>query len=374
MKADIVHVSGFDSYDTHDSGNYIVFNFLRSLKFDSKMALVLNKTKKDEDTYFVRKSEFTNFFKDIKIFVLHDETFDFHEIKKIHSKFKCQIILYTQTHCVNRTKFCKGEISYPELNDEKTKKHNMPHLIEKKNVFKDLPIMVVCASTYTFNQVKENIIYENKNVLLFPLPGDVPYCKSPKEKVKKYLGLKNNKKYILWGTTNPKSVRKGKHLFDETLDYFWNILSGDQREEINILNVGPHAGKFGISSNFNTIHCGYQTTRKDMSVYYKASDISVCTTIADGGPMMISESMCNETPVIAFDRSISCDLCVDGETGYLVKDLNTEEMSKSIYKSLYIDDLTEMSKKSRKKYLTYHDKDVILSKWNNLFTQLMEKE
>jgi len=373
MKADIVHVSGFDSYDTHDSGNYIVFNFLRSLKFDSKMALVLNKTKKDEDTYFVRRSEFTNFFKDIKILVLHDETFNFNEIKKIHDKFKCQIILYTQTHCINRTNFCKGEISYPELNDEKIKKHNMPYLIEKKNVFKDLPIMVVCASTYTFNQVKQNIIYEDKSVLLFPLPGDVPHCKSPKEKVRKYLGLKNNKKYILWGTTNPKSVRKGKHLFDETLDYFWNILSDDQREEINILNVGPHAGKFGISSNFNTIHCGYQTTRKDMSVYYKASDISVCTTIADGGPMMISESMCNETPVIAFDRSISCDLCVDGETGYLVKDLNTEEMSKSIYKSLYIDDLTEMSEKSRKKYLTFHDKNVILNKWNNLFVKLLEK-
>lgn len=372
MKAEIVHVSGFDSYDTHDSGNYIVFNFLRNANFDSKMALVLKKTKNDKDTYFIKKHDFIEAFEEIKILVLHDETFNFNEIKKIHDKFKCQIILYTQTHCINRTNFCIGEISYPELNDEKTKKHNEPHLIEKKNVFKGLPITVVCASSYTFNQVKENIVYEDKKVFLFPLPGDVPYCKTPKEKVRNYLGLKNDKKYILWGTTNPKSFRKGKHLFDESLDYFWNILSDDEREEITILNVGPHAGKFGKNSNFNTVYCGYQTTRKDMSVYYRASNISVCTTIADGGPMMISESMCNETPVIAFDRSISCDLCEDGKTGYLVTDLNTENMAKSIYNSLYVDDLAEMSKKSRKKYLTFHDKDVILSKWNNLFTQLME--
>ena len=372
MRAEIVHVSGFDTYDTHDSGNYIVFNFLRSTNFDSKMALVINKTKNDDDTYFIRKDEFINSFEEIKILILHDETFDFNEVEKIYNKFKCQIILYTQTHCINRTNFCKGDVSYPELNDEQTKQQNKAHLINKKNVFKNLPITVVCASSYTFEQVKQSIIYENKDIFLFPLPGDVPYCKSPTEKVRNYLGLKNNKKYIFWGTTNPKSFRKGKHLFDECLDYLWDSLSDKQREEIIILNIGPPAGKFGKSSNFNTLYFGYQTTRKDMSIYYKASDISVCTTIADGGPMMISESMCNETPVIAFDRSISCDLCVDGETGYLVKNLNTKSMAESIFNCLYVDDLSAMFKESRNKYLTFHDKDGILNKWNNLLTKLME--
>jgi glycosyltransferase involved in cell wall biosynthesis len=371
MKAEIVHVSGFDSYDTHDSGNYIVFNFLRSTNFNSKMALTINKTKNDEDTYFIKKDQFINSFEEIKILILHDETFDFNEIEKIYNKFKCQIIFYTQTHCVNRTKFCKGEISYPELNDEETRKHNESHLINKKNVFKNLPITVVCASSYTFNHVKESIIYENKDIFLFPLPGDVPYCKSPKQKVRKHLGLQNNRKYILWGTTNPKSFRKGKHLFDESLDYLWNTLSDEQREEIVIINVGPFAGKFGTISNFNTIFCGYQATRREMSVHYRACDISVCTTIADGGPMMISESMCNETPVIAFDRSISCDLCVDGETGYLIKNLNTESMANAIKQCLFADDLPAMSTASRKKYLEFHDKDKILEKWNTLFASLL---
>ena len=372
MQAEIVHVSGYDTYDTHDSGNYIVFNFLRNTNFDSKMVMTIRRSKNDKDTYFIKKNQFIDLFEEIKILVLHDETFDFNEIKKIYDKFKCQIIFYTQTHCVNRTKFCSGEISYPELNDEATKKRNKPHLINKKNTFKDLPITVVCASTYTFNQVKKNIIYEDKNILLFPLPADVPFCKSPKEQVRNSLGLKNNKKYILWGTTNPKSFRKGKHLFDESLDHLWRISSDEQRQEVVILNVGPPADKFGIFSNFATIPCGYQKTRKDMSIYYRASDISVCTTISDGGPMMISESMCNETPVVAFDRSISCDLCVDGETGYLVKDLNTKSMATSIYKCLYVDDLKMMSSASRDKYLEFHDKDKLLQKWNNLFVSLLQ--
>ena len=110
-----------------------------------------------------------------------------------------------------------------------------------------------------------------------------------------------------------------------------------------------------------------------MSDRYKASDISVCTTIADAGPMMISESMCNETPVIAFDRSISIDLCENGETGYLIPDLDVELMADSIKKILFEDNLEEMSKKSRKKYLTYHGKSGIMFLWDNLFKKLVEK-
>ncbi|MHA1941674.1 MAG: glycosyltransferase [Candidatus Hodarchaeales archaeon] len=371
MKADIIHISGFDTYNTHDSGNYIIFDFLRQLNLDSIMILALQKIKNDKDTFFVPKQDIINTIEKAKLVILHDSLFTHNEIRQLYEKLKCQIIMITQDHSLIASQDCVGNLSYPELSSEEEKAINKKSLEQRQKQFLDLPITIVHGSSYSKKVFEESNIFSNKEYSFIPLPADVPYCSSEKEKARKYLGLRTDKKYILWGTTQPKTERKGKNKFDQCLDMLWNMLSPLQRKEIIILNVGPKAGKFGINSNFDTIFYGYQKTRKDMSLYYRVSTVSVCTTTSDAGPMMISESMCNETPVIAFDRSISCDLCINGETGYLVGNLDIEQMSKSIYKILFEDEIDKMSKKSRKKYLDYHDKDVILEKWISLFKKML---
>ena len=372
MKADIIHISGFDSYNTHDSGNYIVFNFLRSLPYDSKMILALGKTKNDSDTFLIRKNNIIDSIEEAKIIVLHDSLFSYEEIQTLHKKLKCHIIIITMTHFHLTTSKTVGCPSYPETNTDEELNHNKELLNCKNEILSNLPVTLVYGSTYSRKITEQFNMFEQK--CFIPLPAEIPYCKSSLKDVRQFLKLNNEKKYIFWGTTQPQTYRKGKHLFDQVLDILWNSLNEDQREKIVILNAGPNPGKLGIQSSFKSICYGYQRTRKDMSVLYKASDVSVCTTIADAGPMMISESMCNETPVIAFDRSIACDLCVDEETGYLVSDLSVKKMAQNIKKILFEDDIEKISKKSRNKYLTFQNKRVILSKWNNLFTKLMEKK
>ena len=53
MKADIIHIGGFDSYHTHDSGNYIVFNNLRPLGLNQIMILGVQKQKNEQDLYAI---------------------------------------------------------------------------------------------------------------------------------------------------------------------------------------------------------------------------------------------------------------------------------------------------------------------------------
>lgn len=371
MKADIIHISGYDRYNTHDSGNYIVFNALRDLDYDSKMILALGKTKPDEDTFLIPKHKIIDSIDEAKVVVFHDALFSHNEMKEIQNKLGCQIVIITMTHFHLTTDSSKGCPSYPELNSQSEKNDNKALLKSKADTIKELPITLVYGSSYTGNVTEDYNMYHSK--MLIPLPADVPFCKNPKEEARRHLGLNVKSKYVFWGTTQPGTERKGKGLFDKCLDHLWSQLNNSEREEVVILNVGPNAGKFGKLSNFKTLHCGYQRSRKDMSDRYKASDISVCTTIADAGPMMISESMCNETPVIAFDRSISIDLCENGETGYLIPDLDVELMADSIKKILFEDNLEEMSKKSRKKYLTYHGKSGIMFLWDNLFKKLVEK-
>ena len=53
-KVDVLHVAGLDGYDnTHESGNYIVFNALRDLDHSSCMIIHLHKTFQDDKTFFM---------------------------------------------------------------------------------------------------------------------------------------------------------------------------------------------------------------------------------------------------------------------------------------------------------------------------------
>jgi len=374
MQADIIHISGFDTYHTtHDSGNYIVFNYLRELGYDSKMILAIQKLRPDDDTFLIPKDRIIETIESAKVIVLHDSLFTHHEIKKLHDKLNCQIVMVTMDHSLIFSHDCCGNLAYPELSTESDKIKNRSMIIERANVLSSVPITIVPVSSRSKEIFKNSAVFANKDFVQIPLPPDIPFCSSNKETVRKHLGLKSGKKYILWGTSQPQCERKGKKLFDECLDILWKNLDEASRQQIVIVNVGPPAGRFGINSNFSAIYFGYQETRKKMSIFYRACDISICTTTSDAGPMMISESMCNETPVIAFDRSVSLDLCENEETGYLIRNLDLNEMSNSINKILFEDDLEQISIKSRKKYLTYHNRDGILSSWDNLYKKLMER-
>ena len=377
IKADIIHIAGFDTYnDTHESGNYILFDFMRKLKYDSKMILCLEKLKNDPDTYFVPKEFLFEVIESCKVLIIHDQLLNASEIREIHKKTNCKILKITQTHYHLMTENTTGHDCHPELNDVATKIYNSKFLKEKKAICDELPITIVYGSSYTGRITEEYEMYNN--LIQLPLPLEVPYNPMSKLELKKIMFNDStedvNKKFIFWGSSHPHTERKGKILFDKVLDLLWDKLNIEEQKQIGILNVGPSAGRFGKSSKFDIYRTGYLHTRQKMASAYKLCDVAVNTTIADAGPMMISEAMCNETPVIAFDRSIACDLCIDGETGYLIKNLNLQSMCDAIYDILFVDDIEKMSIQAREKYLEFHNSEILLDKWDTLIKKLIEDE
>lgn len=375
MKADIIHISGFDTYNSHDSGNYIVFNFLRQLKYDSKMILALQKSKPDLDTFHVQKNNIINTIEECKILFLHDELLSMEEIEQIYKKTKCKIIFYTQTHYHISDTGVSGDFSYPDLNSDEVNQKNYDILSKKKSFIQRLPISVVVGSSHSKNITEKSYLnlYEDKQVYLIPLPNDVPYCEIDKSLLRSKHNLSEKNKYVFWGTTQPQTFRKGKAYFDDAMKQLFDLLTPEQRTNIKIINAGPTPSTEFAGGKYEVICCGYIPSREIMSNLYKLSDISVCTTISDAGPMMISESMCNETPVIAFDRSIAIDLIEDQKTGFLIKDLSTKNMAESIKKCLFESDIDVISKNARQKFLEFHDREKILNKWNNLFSNLSKE-
>lgn len=105
-----------------------------------------------------------------------------------------------------------------------------------------------------------------------------------------------------------------------------------QDENTRFVIVGCKDEQRAYFSRFdNVIPLGYITDRKRLSDIYAASDVFVNLTRADTLPTVNMESICCGTPVITFDACGSPEL-VDADSGFVVKEGNTEELLRCIEK------------------------------------------
>lgn len=82
---------------------------------------------------------------------------------------------------------------------------------------------------------------------------------------------------------------------------------------------------------------------------YQLSDVFVCPSLADAGPMMVNQSLMCGLPVVAFPVGISIDLVRTGETGYLAKFNDSQDLAQGIdfILSLNEDNYSKMSNNCR---------------------------
>ena len=428
-KVDVLHVAGFDGYDnTHESGNYIVFNALRNLDHTSCMVIHQHKTFQDDKTFLMpiqNKSpqEIAKMLPSHKVLVLYGADYTPEELRAIYDEHQCQIIYVLMVHDL-----LSGGCSYPNAPDlvkiiptphhpmgnwiandwardpsiplpseldldpraimcdgYKKECGNCPQIKErgpkdsswqlmraKKKYLSDVPIIIAGVSSYSLSLVPNSSIFSKNRTVLLPIPNDIPYCNESKEEIRAKAGLPVDKKVMLWGTTSPYVLRKGRNLIDEVFKYMWELMSQEERDNTLVLNVGPVPPKpLAESQPFPVANTGYLKTREQMAMAYKMADIGFSTTTSDAGPMMVSESLRNECPLVSFDRSVAVNMIKDGETGYIVKNLDTKEMAHRALELLRSPDLENISKKCPAAVQEYHNFDSVTSKWKNVLDEFI---
>ena len=426
---DVLHVAGFDAYDnTHESGNYIVFNALRNLEHSSRMVIHQQKSFTDDMTFLLRiggktPEEIAKMLPKHKVLIIYGEDYTPKQLRAIYDEHKCMIIRVLMTH-----DFLSGGCSYPispELFKVKYDPHhpkgayypnswfhdrtlipdvmhldpreiscdgytkncsNCPEswrhkstdtarqmIEDKKKYLSDLPIIIAGVSNFSLNLVKNSSVFKHNRTELLPIPNDIPYAAESKEELRKALGAPIDKKIILWGTTQPHNHRKGRFLASEALMHMWHRCDPEERQNIHVLNVGPPSPiPFHETQGFKVLGTGYVKNRQHMAKLYKLSDIALCTTISDAGPMMVSESMRNECPVIAFDRSVALDIVTSGINGYIIKNLDTVEMATRSLELLRDPNLEEISKKCPAGVEQHHNFERITQKWDSIINELIK--
>ena len=146
------------------------------------------------------------------------------------------------------------------------------------------------------------------------------------------------KKIIFFGSSHLDEPRKGMKVLLEALDkvsfpnVFYVVAGGKElpyyKENMKIVGL---------------------LNESQLIEIYQLSDVFVCPSLADAGPMMVNQSLMCGLPVVAFPVGISIDLVRTGETGYLAKFNDSQDLAQGIdfILSLNEDNYSKMSNNCR---------------------------
>jgi glycosyltransferase involved in cell wall biosynthesis len=355
MEYDVLFVCGTLDYENSVSGNYILYKCLKKVdNLKIKVLPLFTHTKQEIDSEdfleFVQPSpENLNYLISIipkhKVLFLSGNDFPTFLTKIICEKFNSKFVTITMSH------WMFGNTSnYPEIEDDM----DGTIVSDRRDLWESLDSTIIVGSTNSYNVLKNSELKNIKSELI-PFPFEEididTYYKKPE----------SDKKYILWGTTQPQRFRKGKAYFENILEWLYKKV--ENPNDIIIHQIGP---KSDLDTKFKVEYIGYIPTRKELSKVYKNANVFALTTLADAGPMMAVECIKNETPLVSFATNISTDIVKDGKNGYIVD--GTEEYADRLYDILYNNDFHIDLDYVKQ----FNSEDIVMKKYNEFFKNILK--
>jgi glycosyltransferase involved in cell wall biosynthesis len=236
---------------------------------------------------------------------------------------------------------CKGYVTgcgnCPALFSDKKNDRSLKNMNYKFRFLSKTNIEIIAATEFQYRQVNESYLFRNKPIhkILLSIDPDT-FSPRPIVEAKQKWGISPNKKVIFCGGTSINNKRKGMAYLIESL----KLLAQDSSFDSNniLLMVAGNSDTLFQSLPYEVKHVGFLANNEQLASAYQASDVFVCPSIEDAGPMMINQSIMCGTPVVAFEMGVAFDLVITGQTGYRAKLRDWNDFAKGIKSILSADD------------------------------------
>lgn len=268
---------------------------------------------------------------------------NFKTLYKLQKKTGARIVFYftdmgIMTGGCHYDMFCNGYTNdcknCPAILNHLSSRKAHKNLYKKKEYLDKMNINIFPGTKTLEEQTKKSYLF--KDTALFectnaPINQNV-FNNNLRDIAKRILGISSDKKTILIGATNINDERKGFRYLLEALD----ILSKTHSHisaNILILVIGGYLSDDSKKA-LQKYELKYLETIQDdrlLSITYQASDLFICPSVYDSGPLMVMESLMCGTPVVAFKVGVSNDLVVNGYTGYKAENFVSADIAHGIY-------------------------------------------
>jgi len=260
----------------------------------------------------------------------------------------------------------------PAIMDDTLKKQAETELKQRLR-FIPKDFISVVGSTYLEDQLKSSTLYRGSRIERISSGiNSTVFTIGDKIKVKQKYGIEPSKRVLFFGAESVNDNRKGFNYLLEAIHILQEEITEDQKDQFLFVIVGKNNLPQELSAKipFNILCLDFTSSESTLVEYYQLSDVFICPTVDDGGPLMVFQSLMCGVPVIAFNVGIAADI-VNEENGYIAPLKNVQELKRGIkhFIELTDDDLKKKQLKSRQVAM----ENILFETQNKKFLDLLER-
>ena len=214
----------------------------------------------------------------------------------------------------------------------------------KSRIYQRSKLTVVTVSPHQDNEVGRSMLgHLPRREIAHGIDTQI-FRPSDKKHCRKTLGIPEQGKIILFGATDLGRSGKGGDILVDAL----NRLPPSAKTDLVLLTFGNGGDMLASMTDVPLVSLGYIDSQS-LPMVYSASDIFVFPSLKETFGLVLLESMACGTPVVSFDVGAAPELVLSGQTGWLAKEQNADELCLGITQLLANDSLREqMGKQGRK--------------------------
>lgn len=239
----------------------------------------------------------------------------------------------------------------------------------KQEYLSKTDISIIAPTEWQYQMSLKSLLFKEKPIHKVLLTVDpVLFCRAPKAEAKKKFNIEAKKKVIFFGCVLLDEKRKGIQYLTEA----FKILKQTNEkylDDILLLVAGKNFELIKSELPFEYKYLGLLENNEELAFAFQASDIFVCPSIEDSGPMMINQATMSGLPVVSFEMGVSFDLVVPNKTGYIAKLKDSNDLAMGISTMLSLDKETyeQYAQNSRQLALQTCTPDIQIEKIEKLF-------
>jgi glycosyltransferase involved in cell wall biosynthesis len=226
----------------------------------------------------------------------------------------------------------------PAIVDESKKDvahHNFA--LKQKNVKKG-NLKVIAGSEWSKKQAQRSTLFKSQNNI-YNINSCIDtklFNNSGRDYAKRIFQINIDSKVVFTGSAFTHGKRKGIGYFVESLEQLWQLMSEAERNKIVVLIAANHGEKNDLIERipFKKQLIDYIKDYRLLSLAYQASDVFVCSSVEDAGPMMVSEALACGTPVVGFEMGVTSNMVRNGYNGYKAKLKDSADLAAGMFKVL----------------------------------------
>jgi len=222
----------------------------------------------------------------------------------------------------------------------------------------------VAPSKWMYDSARQSALTKNKPLYYIPNIADSKvYKKIDKKTAKQLLNIDEDEIVIAFGAVSVDSPYKGWKYLQSALE---SLHKNKTFNKVSVLIFGSNYDKQIVDAiPFKTKFMGYLKDDYSMTLVYNAADVFIAPSLAEAFGLVILESLCCGTPVVAFDVGGIPDLIKHKINGYLAKYKDAEDLANGIMFCL--------ENNIKGSMLPVFDQDVTIKKHLELFNYIQSK-